>query len=161
MSSGAATAPARAPDIALARYPRFDSVLDLIRANRDVKLLVEVEQGVRLVSYAPGRIEFQPSDRAAPDLAQRLGSRLQMWTGTRWGVSVVSDGGGATIAETREAESEALKAEAMQHPLTQAVLAAFPEAKITSIRTAEAAAAEAAQAALPEVDEEWDPFEES
>ena len=160
MSSGAATAPARAPDIALARYPRFDSVLDLIRANRDVKLLVEVEQGVRLVSYAPGRIEFQPSDRAAPDLAQRLGSRLQMWTGTRWGVSVVGDGGGATIAEAREAESEALKAEAMQHPLTQAVLAAFPEAKITGIRTAEAAAAEAAQAALPEVDEEWDPFEE-
>jgi DNA polymerase-3 subunit gamma/tau len=161
MSSGAATAPARAPDIALARYARFDSVLELIRANRDVKLLVEVEQGVRLVSYAPGRIEFEPSDLAAPDLAQRLGSRLQMWTGARWGVSVVGAGGAPTIAEERAAETEALKAEALKHPLTQAVLAAFPEARITAIRTPEAAAQEAAEQALPEVDDEWDPFEES
>jgi DNA polymerase-3 subunit gamma/tau len=160
MSSGAATAPARAPDIALARYPRFDSVLELIRANRDVKLLVEVEQGVRLVSYAPGRIEFEPSDLAAPDLAQRLGSRLQMWTGARWGVSVVGAGGAPTIAEDRAAETEALKAEALKHPLTQAVLAAFPQARITAIRTPEAAAQEAAEQALPEVDDEWDPFEE-
>jgi DNA polymerase-3 subunit gamma/tau len=160
MSSGAATAPARAPDMALARYPRFESVLELIRANRDVKLLVEVEQGVRLVSYAPGRIEFEPSELAAPDLAQRLGSRLQMWTGVRWGVSVVGSGGGPTIAEDRAAETEALKAEAMKHPLTQAVLAAFPEARITGVRTPEAAAQEAAEQALPEVDEEWDPFEE-
>jgi DNA polymerase-3 subunit gamma/tau len=161
MSSGAATAPARAPDTALARYPRFDSVLELIRANRDVKLLVEVEQGVRLVSYAPGRIEFEPSALAAPDLAQRLGSRLQMWTGARWGVSVVGSGGAPTIAEERAAETEALKAEALKHPLTQAVLAAFPEARITAIRTPEAAAQEAAEQALPEVDDEWDPFEES
>jgi DNA polymerase-3 subunit gamma/tau len=160
MSSGAATAPARAPDIALARYPRFDSVLELIRANRDVKLLVEVEQGVRLVSYAPGRIEFEPSDLAAADLAQRLGSRLQMWTGARWGVSVVGAGGAPTIAEERAAETETLKAEALKHPLTQAVLAAFPEARITAIRTPEAAAQEAAEQALPEVDDEWDPFEE-
>ncbi|MGI1662938.1 DNA polymerase III subunit gamma/tau [Palleronia sp. KMU-117] len=160
LSSGAATAPARAPDTALARYPRFDSVLELIRANRDVKLLVEVEQGVRLVAYAPGRIEFEPSPLAAADLAQRLGARLQLWTGARWGVSVVSAGGAPSIAETRAAETEALKAEAMQHPLTQAVLSAFPQAKITAIRTAEAAAREAASDALPEVDEEWDPFEE-
>jgi DNA polymerase-3 subunit gamma/tau len=160
MSSGAATAPARAPDTALARYPRFDSVLDLIRANRDLQLLVEVEQGVRLVAYAPGRIEFEPSPLAAPDLAQRLGGRLQMWTGVRWGVSVVSAGGAPSIAEARTAEAEELKAEALQHPLTQAVLAAFPQAKITAIRTAEAAAQEAAGEALPEVDEEWDPFEE-
>jgi DNA polymerase-3 subunit gamma/tau len=160
MSSGAATAPARAPDMVLARYPRFDSVLELIRANRDVKLLVEVEQGVRLVSYAPGRIEFEPSDLAAPDLAQRLGSRLQMWTGARWGVSVVGAGGAPTIAEDRAAETEALKAEALKHPLTQAVLAAFPQARITAIRTPEAAAQEAAEQALPEVDDEWDPFEE-
>ncbi|MEL6588378.1 MAG: DNA polymerase III subunit gamma/tau, partial [Pseudomonadota bacterium] len=48
-------------ETALARFQTFPQVVDLIRANRDVKLLVEVETGVRLVSYAPGRIEFEPA----------------------------------------------------------------------------------------------------
>ena len=53
----------------------------------------------------------------------------------------------------------------MQSPLVLAVLAAFPGAKITEIRTSDAMAAQAiAQAAaqaLPEIDDEWDPFEDS
>jgi DNA polymerase-3 subunit gamma/tau len=160
VASAVAPATAAATEHALARYARFEDVLDLIRANRDVKLLVEAEGGVKLVSYAPGRIEFEPSSRAAPDLAQRLGSRLQLWTGVRWAISVVAEGGAPTITEDRAAEDEALKAQALEHPLTQAVLAAFPQAKITDIRTPEALAAEAAEQALPEVDDEWDPFEE-
>ncbi len=159
-SSGAATAPARAPDTALARFPSFDTVVELIRANRDVKLLVEVEGGVRLVRYSPGRIEFQPSDNAPTDLAARLAGRLQLWTGARWAVSVVNDGGAATIRETRDAERLALEEQARSHPMLQAVFAAFPQATITDIKTPDQIAEAAAQNALPEVDEEWDPFED-
>ncbi len=61
-------------DAALARYPSFDHVVDLIRANRDVKLLVEVETTLRLAQYQPGRIEFVPTDAAPADLAQRWAS---------------------------------------------------------------------------------------
>ena len=55
-----------------------------------------------------------------------------------------------------------LEAEVALHPLVQAVLAAFPGARITDIRTAETEAAgiaAAAIAALPEVEDEWNPFE--
>jgi len=159
-ASGAATALAVAPDVALARYARFEDVVQLIRANRDVKLLVEVEAYLRLVRYAPGRIEFEPAPGAPADLASRLQQRLQTFTGVRWGVSVVSSGGAPTIAEAREAEQDALKAEAMAHPLVQAVFQAFPQARITEIRTGEEIAREAAQQALPAVEEEWDPFED-
>jgi len=145
---------------ALAHYPTFDHVVELIRANRDVKLLVEVEGCVRLAAYQPGRIEFVPTDSAPSDLAQRLGAALQRWTGTRWAVSIVNEGGGETIAETRDAAQLALEADAKEHPLVQAVFAAFPEARITAIRTQEEQEAEAMTEALPEVDEEWDPFEE-
>ena len=58
-------------------------MIELIRTNRDVKLLVEVETSVRLVAYQPGRIEFTPTDNAPRDLSQRLGQRLQSWTGNR------------------------------------------------------------------------------
>ena len=36
----------------------------------------------------------------------------------------------------------------------------FPKAKITRIRTAQELAAEVEAEALPEVEDEWDPFEE-
>ncbi len=152
--------PAAEADLALSRYPTFDHVIELIRANRDVKLLVEVEGCVQLAAYQPGRIEFVPTDNAPTDLAQRLGSALQRWTGNRWAVTLVNDGGGETIAAKRDAEANALKAEAEAHPLVQAVLAQFPKAKITKITTAEEQEAEALADALPEVDDEWDPFEE-
>ena len=144
---------------ALARYARFDQVVELIHAHRDVKLLVEVETTLRLVSYAPGRIEMEPTETAPRDLAQRLGAKLQAWTGARWAVSIAS-GGGKTIAELRDAEKLELEKDAKNHPLVQAVFTAFPGAKITEIRTPKANEAVAAIDALPEVDEEWDPFEE-
>nr|WP_268878283.1 DNA polymerase III subunit gamma/tau [Mesobaculum littorinae] len=158
--SGAATAQAQAPDAGLARFHSFPAVVELIRANRDAKLLIEVETCVRLAAYAPGRIEFEPTEDAPRDLAARLAQRLQMWTGVRWAVSVVGRGGAKTIAEERDAEELAMRAEAERHPLVQAALSAFPGAKIREIRTAQEIEAEAAAEALPEVDEEWDPFEE-
>ncbi|MFP1642959.1 DNA polymerase III subunit gamma/tau [Pontitalea aquivivens] len=160
-SSGAATARAVAPETALARFARFDDVLDLVRKMRDVKLLLDIENHLRLVHYAPGRIEFQPTGNAPRDLAQVLGARLQGWTGARWGVSVVAEGGAETIAEARDAGRRAAEAEAQDNPLVQAIFAAFPQAKFEDIRTAEALTAEARAEALPEVEDEWDPFEDN
>ncbi len=157
---GQAVALADSPDMALARYGTFDAVVALIRHNRDVKLLVEVETGLRLARYAPGRIEFTPTEDAPRDLAARLAARLQGWTGVRWGVSVVNDATAPTIAETRDAARLAQEAAALKNPLVQAVKAAFPDAKFTAIRTPEEIAEHAAEEALPEIDEDWDPFEE-
>ncbi|SIO53009.1 DNA polymerase-3 subunit gamma/tau [Rhodovulum sp. ES.010] len=157
---GAATALARAPATALAAYARFEDVVKLIRANRDIKLLLDVESYLRPVSYSPGRIEFEPADDAPKDLAQRLGQRLQGWTGARWAVSVVGSGGGATIAETRAAEADSLRSAAEAHPMVRAVFDAFPSARIVDISLPEGPETEAAAEALPEVEDEWDPFED-
>ena len=157
---GAQAALAQAPESALARFPSFQHVVDLIRANRDVKLLVEVEDGIRLVSYQPGRIEFEPAPRAASDLAQRLGSRLQAWTGIRWAITVAREGGAPTLAETRDADRAALQQAARDDPLVATIFEAFPDACFGEIKTASDISAEIQQGALSEVDEEWDPFEE-
>jgi DNA polymerase-3 subunit gamma/tau len=146
---------------ALAHYPTFDAVVDLVRSQRDVKLLVEVESCIRLVSYQPGRIEFTPTSDAPSDLSQRLGGALQRWTGARWAIILSNTGTAATITEDRTAAEDAIKAEAQQHPLMQAAIASFPNAKIIDIRTAAEITADAELDALPEVEDEWDPFEES
>ncbi len=158
-SGGAATAQQLDAD-ALERFPTFDHVVELIRANRDVKLLVDVEGGIRLANYQPGRIEFVAHPKAPNDLAQRLSQKLQLWTGNRWAVTLVNQGGRETIAEKRDAADIALKEEAASHPLLQAVFEAFPSARIIDIKTPAEIAQEAMVEALPEVEDEWDPFEE-
>ena len=170
---GPAMTPARGPSmsgaavaVALAEggvqlYANFQQVVELIREKRDMKLLVEVETCLRLARYSPGRIEFEPTQDAPGDLAARLAARLQTWTGARWGVSVVGSGGAATVAEERDKDRLAEEAEAMQNPLVQAVMAAFPGAKISEIRSPEALSQSAAFEALPEVEDEWDPFEDN
>jgi DNA polymerase-3 subunit gamma/tau len=147
-------------DPALSRYPSFAHVVELIRANRDMTLLVEVENHVRLASYQPGRISFTPAEGAPADLAQRLGAALQRFTGNRWTVSVENGCDAPTLYEQTHAEALAQQQAAEAHPLVQAALAAFPTAEITAIRSPEAAVAEAQEEALPEVEDEWDPFED-
>ncbi|MDG2340676.1 MAG: DNA polymerase III subunit gamma/tau, partial [Paracoccaceae bacterium] len=39
----------------LSQFPTFEHVVDLIRRHRDAKLLIDVETGVRLANYQPGR----------------------------------------------------------------------------------------------------------
>ncbi|MCR9124696.1 MAG: DNA polymerase III subunit gamma/tau [Rhodobacteraceae bacterium] len=158
--SGANTAPALRGEAALDRFPTFEHVVELIRANRDVKLLVDVETCVKLVAYQPGRIDFTPTADAPRDLAARLGARLQGWTGNRWAVSVTGTGGAPTIAERRDAADLALREQALTHPLVKEVLGRFPAASITAIRTPDQITARAEADALPEVEDEWDPFEE-
>jgi DNA polymerase-3 subunit gamma/tau len=154
---GGATALAAQPAEALARYATFGQVLDLIAANKDMVLKIEVENHLRLARYSPGRIELTPTADAPRDLSQRLGQRLQAWTGVRWGVSLVPDCTEPTIAELRDADTISAVAEARDNPLVQAVLAAFPDASIKVLPPPEA---EAETAALPVVDDEWDPFED-
>ena len=157
---GTVTALAPQTDNALARYATFDHVVELIKSNRDGLLLNNVKKYVRLASYQPGRIEFVPAPNAPQDLAQRLGGALQRWTGNRWAVILVNEGGQPSIFEVEDAAAEAMREEARSHPLVQAIFDSFPKSKITEIKSQQEIANEALAEALPEVEDEWDPFEE-
>ncbi|WP_370634865.1 DNA polymerase III subunit gamma/tau [Roseivivax sp. GX 12232] len=151
---------ALAAEEALARYPTFEHVIELIRAHRDGVLQVEVAKYIRLAAYQPGRIEFTPTEDAPQDLAQRLGAALTRWTGNRWAVTLVNGCEAPTIYETEHAAELALEQEAAGHDMVKAVLEAFPKARILKVRTPEEEAQEAEAEALPEVEDEWDPFED-
>jgi DNA polymerase-3 subunit gamma/tau len=169
--SGAATALAVSPD-AFAAWPDFASVMELIRRMGDMLLLVQVERHVGLVRYSPGRIEFEPRGDAPRDLAQKLAERLRGWTGgQRWTVTVTNEGGAPTIAEQQAAEQREREVRALQLPIVQQVLAAFPGATLKQVRHSPVAVESAdlaedavnphelTQGPVAEV-EEWDPFED-
>ena len=122
--------------------------------------MVDIETCLRLISYSPGRVEFEPTPDAPHDLAARLGTRLQTWTGNRWAVTIGSGNSANTIAQDRDAAQAELHAQAAEHTLVQAVLAQFPGAEISEIRSHADIAASVQVEALPEVEDEWDPFDE-
>ena len=159
-ASGTNTALAVSSAQVLQKFPSFDHVLMLIRDQREIKLLMDVENHVQLAKYSPGRIEFEPTPEAPSDLGQRLGSRLRLLTGVQWTISLVSKGGAPTIKAKQVVEEENLKNEAKAHPLVQAIFDAFPKAEISNVKTSKSIANEAQAAALPEVEDEWDPFEQ-
>jgi DNA polymerase-3 subunit gamma/tau len=159
---GRTVQPQQQVETALARFTEFTHVIELIKSHRDVRLLVEVENFLRLVKYAPGRIEFQLTEDAPQDFVSRFAKRLQIWTGARWGVTVVSEGGGATLAEERAATRDDLQGQAMQHDMVKAVLLAFPGAEIRDVKTLAqiSADSDAAVQYLEEEADDWDPFED-
>jgi len=159
--SGASSALALQAELQPERFAQFEDIVALIRQMRDVKLLVDVETHLRLVRYSPGRIEFEPTQDAPRELAATLASRLQSWTGSRWGISVTNAGGGETIAEARSAERREAEQIALENPVVKAIFAAFPEARFEDITSVQSPDEEAQIEALAGVDDEWDPFEDS
>ena len=153
-------APAADEGIGILNYIKFENILELVKQNRDVKLLTDIENGLRLVSYRPGYIEFTPTEFAPANLAQRLSNRLKEWTGSRWAVSIVQNGEAETIFEKKEKDAKDLESEAYAHPFVKEALVQFPAARIVNVISKKKLEQEAAIQALEEVDSEWDPFEE-
>ena len=118
---------------------RFEDVVALARARRDIQLVQALEHDVRLDRLEPGRISLSLVEGASPALAQTLAKRLQEWTGERWMVALVQ---GATAPTLREAadKREAEKASgAATHPLVRKVLDRFKGARIIEVRAPDAA----------------------
>jgi DNA polymerase-3 subunit gamma/tau len=132
--AGGASVATSPPEPGLEAYARFEDVTALLRDERDIKLLHEVESFVRLVRYKPGLIEFSPVQGAPAELAGRLSQRLRGLTGARWQIAVSADEGQPTIAEQGVAAKAAENALAAGHPLVLAALEAFPGAEIRAVR---------------------------
>ena len=146
----------------LHKYSEFNQVLELIRSHRDMKLLYDVETYVRVVKYLPGRLEFEPTKESPKDLAQRLGQKLQDWTKSRWAITLVNEGGGATIAEQKLEAKDDLHAKVSSHPLVKATLLAFPNSEIRNVNSInDMNIDEQILQEVPEEGDNWDPFEDN
>ncbi|MBM3507700.1 MAG: DNA polymerase III subunit gamma/tau [Alphaproteobacteria bacterium] len=139
---------AKAPDVPLAARPTlasppteaipdiktFGDVVRVCGERGEPRLRAELIQGVHIVSFAPGRIELRMAPRAQKDMPSRLALTLQGWTGRMWSMVLSTQPGQPTLAEQEAAVREQRLAEARTDPAVQAVLAAFPGAKIREVR---------------------------
>ncbi|GGF76946.1 DNA polymerase III subunit gamma/tau [Azorhizobium oxalatiphilum] len=138
--------PQRAPQPAAVAGPQlrtFADVVALAVQKRDLLLKHALETNARLVHFEEGRIELAITEGGDPNLVQTLARKLLEWTSRRWLVSLSSKQGAATIAEVAQARREEREDGIRADPLVAAVLAHFPGAQITDVRTREDVAVEA------------------
>jgi DNA polymerase III subunit gamma/tau len=150
-----ASAPAPRTVAASPRLARFDDVVALARAKRDIQLTQSLERDVRLARFEQGSIAFTLVEGTEPGLAQTLSRRLQEWTGERWMVALVPGSTASTLREMAQAREAERTTNAASHPLVQKVLDRFKGARIVDVRRPEAPSS--TDAPLPtagEVDDE-------
>jgi DNA polymerase-3 subunit gamma/tau len=130
-----APAPA-AETVALPAMPAdFAATVALFSERREGLIAVQLRTQVNLVSFAAGRIEWRQNGTAGSDLAPKVARLLSEWTGRRWTISVNStDPAQPTLAEQEASAELRRRADAAEHPLVKAVLAAFPGAAIEAVR---------------------------
>jgi DNA polymerase-3 subunit gamma/tau len=122
------------------RLGTFRDVVAFVGDQREAMLHAHLLHSVHLVRFAPPVIELRQQPEAPRDLAARVAALLSDATGTRWTIAVSREAGDATIAEQGNAADTARKTAAADHPLVQAIMAAFPGARIDTVhdKTADA-----------------------
>ena len=132
-SAQLAARPVMAP--ALPDPQSFEQVVALIGQKREVGLQMDVERFVKPVSFKPGAIVYESVQGAPMDLARKLSARLKEWTGRTWLIAANGQGGAETVIELQKKARVVERAEVEANPFVQAVLLAFPGAKLGEIRT--------------------------
>lgn len=132
-SAQLAARPVMAP--ALPDPQSFEQVVALIGQKREVGLQMDVERFVKPVSFKPGAIVYESVQGAPMDLARKLSARLKEWTGRTWLIAANGQGGAETVIELQKKARAVERAEVEANPFVQAVLLAFPGAKLGEIKT--------------------------
>jgi DNA polymerase III subunit gamma/tau len=110
----------------------------LADTHRDMAFKVLLKRCVRPVRIENGRIDISLTADAPKTLISDLNANLQKWTGRRWVVSVLREGGGQTLAEQEASRRETAFTDARNDPTVAAILARFPGAKIIDVRIPDA-----------------------
>ncbi|MBV9653898.1 MAG: DNA polymerase III subunit gamma/tau [Acetobacteraceae bacterium] len=116
----------------------FRDVVAFVATQREPTLHAHLLHSVHLVRFAPPVIELRPEPAAPRDFAGRLASLLGEATGTRWTIALSGLNGEPTIAEQGATAVAARLASVVEHPLIQAIMAAFPGATVETVHDANA-----------------------
>jgi DNA polymerase III subunit gamma/tau len=129
------------------RLGRFEDLIALADANRDILLRTALERDVHLVRFEEGRIEIRLASGGRPSLATDIATAIERWTGRRWVVTLSKEEGAPTLDAAARAATETRRENAAADPFVREVLTRFPGAEIVDVR-------ETATEALPTAEQE-------
>lgn len=112
-------------------YPAdFKSLVEALDQGGHPNVAATLHDVVRLVRYAPPRLEFQLGGAVHQGFAADLNDALFRLTGTRWEIAETPGEAQPSLYEQEKAARSAQDNEILESPLVKAALAAFPEAEV-------------------------------
>ena len=118
------------PAMAVAFPADFRSLVEALDRGGHPNVAATLHDVVRLVRYAPPRIEFQLAGPVHQGFGADLNDALFRLTGTRWEIAEVPGDAQPSLYEQEQTERAAQDNEILESPLVKAALAAFPEAEV-------------------------------
>lgn len=137
--SGSSSPSMAAPDLAPqvdkgVQIATFESLTAKAEEHRAIRLKVQLEDHVHVVSFTHGRIDLRLSDNADRDLIKQLQAHLKEWTGDNWFISLSDEKGAPTIRSLELKQRADRMAEVKKDPLVSKAFELFPGAEIVSVQ---------------------------
>lgn len=111
----------------------FEELAKLFEAQGEADIAYHLNDNVRPVSFAVGRVDIRPNDRTPKDLINRMSGLLNEWTGQKWLISRSSEEGEDSLYEKDLTEQEELKKIVTENETVKAILSTFKGATISDI----------------------------
>ena len=109
----------------------YADVVQLFEEKREAILASHLINDMRLVAFAPGKIEVKPTSHMGADVPARINRALSEWTGMRWNlVYNTTAEAQPSLREQRLAAATTAREYAASHPKVQAVMEIFPGASV-------------------------------
>lgn len=112
----------------------FPALVALFAQKREMVLHTHLLQNTHLVAFAPPSLTLRLTEAAPPHFAGKVSHCLQQWTGKRWLLSLVQEGGAPSLAQQQQEAAQALRQQGENHPLVKAILARFVGSALKTVR---------------------------
>ena len=111
----------------------FMEFVELFKEKGEMLLYSQIKSSVHLVSFNVGEIVIRISGHPEKTLSKEISSKISEWTGIKWNVNQVENGGNETINGEKLKENNEKIEMAKNSEEMKKVLQAFPSAKLKKV----------------------------
>jgi len=112
---------------------KFEDLIQVATKEKEVELKYDLERNVKLVSFAPGKINITFNEKRNKNFIKILAEKLLKWTGERWIISLSKEQGEKTVYEKNLVGRKDKLAKEMNSEVVKDFLSTFPDAKLIDV----------------------------
>jgi DNA polymerase III subunit gamma/tau len=116
------------------KIKNFEDLIQIATKQKEVELKYDLERNVKLVNFAPGKINITFNEKLNKNFIKFLTEKLLKWTGERWIISLSKQEGEQTVYEKNLANKKDKLAKEVNSQVVKDFLSVFPDAKLVDIK---------------------------
>ncbi len=115
----------------------FESLINLCKERKEVKLKYELETNINLVSFSEGLIEISFNENLDKNFIKSLSNKLYEWTSKRWIISLSKNQGQISKKQKKKIDEKKIFDDVKKSEAYKKVIEAFPDAELINVELKE------------------------